>query len=77
MILRGQIFKDQQLLFESEIEKATKRNRKTDKRQKRDKETLNKNPQPYLLFPLTFFRRKATEEQAPLPRITFEYYAMQ
>jgi len=47
MILRGQISKDQ-LLFEAEIERATKRNKK--KRQKRDKETLDMNPQPFLLF---------------------------
>jgi len=35
--------------------KETKR-----QRQKRGKETLERNPQPLLLFPLIFFRRKAT-----------------
>jgi len=33
-------------------------------RQKRDNETLERNPQPLLLFPLIFFRRKATWQKS-------------
>jgi len=41
------------------------------KRQKRDKETLERNPQPLFLFPLILFRR-----EAPPPRRTLGDYAM-
>jgi len=61
MILRGQIPKDQ-LLFEAEIERESKETER--QKQKRSKETLERNPQPLLLFPLIFFRRKVTWQKS-------------
>jgi len=57
MILRGQIPKDQ-LLFEAEIERAAKRNRKTKtKERQRD---IREESSTTFPFPLIFFKRKAT-----------------
>jgi len=55
MILRGQVSKDQ-LQFESEIEKATRKKRV--KKRKKNKEKLEKNHQRPILFTLKFFRKK-------------------
>ena len=60
-VLRGQILKDQ-LLFEAEIERVVKRNKKT--KTKENKEILDRNAQPLFLFPLILFKRRATWQKS-------------
>jgi len=61
MILRGQIPKDR-LLFEAEIERVAKRNKKT-KTKERQRDTREESSTTFL-FPLIFFRRKATWQKS-------------
>jgi len=75
MILRGQIPKDQ-LLFESEIEMATKRNRKT-KTKERQGDTKEESSITFS-FHINIFQEKSNmaEELVPPPRRTLGDYAM-
>jgi len=75
MILKGQISL-YQLLFEANIEKVAKR--KARQRQKKDKEILERDPQPLLFFPIIFFQEESNmaEEQAPPPKRTLRDYVM-
>jgi len=74
MILGGQIPKDQ-LLFEAEIERATKRNKKTKTKERRG-DTIEEASTTS--FPSNIFQEESNmaEEQAPSPRRTLGDYAM-